>query len=150
MLVQLRRLTQDTHATIGDVLVDMKPVCKSLEDPWHVAKINGSTRIPAGLYPMALRAVSGLPERETLHDKYLKRFPEFHKGMLWIREVPWFEYVYVHIGNDPDDTKGCVLVGTDVEGHTLTGSEKAYRELYPMIAAAFAKGENVWFQVVDP
>lgn len=145
MLIQLRRLTQDTNATIGDVLVDMKPICKSLEDPWHVAKIAGSTRIPAGLYPMALRTEGGM------HQRYLERYgKDFHHGMLHIREVPWFEYVLVHCGNTVDDTKGCVLVGTDVEGHTLTGSEKAYRELYPLIAAAFARGENCWMQIIDP
>lgn len=157
MLIQLRRKFQNRVSTVGELYIDQVLKCVAGEDAWHMAKIPEKTRIPAGLYPMGLRTESGRPGSETLHDKYLRRFgPEFHKGMLWIKDVPWFEYVYIHLGNSPDDSKGCIYVGAKIvepEGpdapYTVLSSEPTYREIYPIIAAAILT-ERTWFQVIDP
>lgn len=151
MLIQVRRTLQNKVSTAGEMLIDQKPMCKTLEDAWHVAKQDGRTRIPAGLYPVGLRTESPMSER------YGERFPDMHSGMIWIKEVPWFEYVYIHIGNDPDDTRGCILVGMEVveperpeQPYTLHSSEAAYRLIYPVVSAAFKRNEKVWFQAIEP
>lgn len=151
MLVKLKRTQQNRVSTVGEMFIDGWLGCVALEDAWHVAKIAGITRIPAGTYPLKLRTEGGL------HPKYAARFPDMHKGMLWIQDVPGFEFIYIHLGNDPDDSKGCILVGSDIvrpgsddEPYRVTGSEKAYREIYPMIADAITRGERAWFQAVDP
>ena len=77
-----------------------------LEDQPQTKKIFGETRIPAGTYELELRTEG------TTHEKYLRRFPEFHKGMIHLLNVPNFKYILYHIGNKDDDTAGCMLAGS--------------------------------------
>ena len=143
---------QNPKSTVGELTVDDLWICATLEDAWHMVKLPGITRIPAGTYPLKFRTDGGF------HSRYLERFgPEFHKGMLWIQDVPDFEFVLIHCGNDVDDTKGCVLVGSEVippandgDAYKVSASEKAYRELYPMVANAMRSGEKAWLQIIDP
>lgn len=150
MLIKLRRTRQNAQSTIGE-LVDEggHAVCVTLEDAHHAPKIPHSTRIPAGTYPVKLRTEGGF------HQRYSKRFGDWHKGMLWIRDVPDFEFILIHLGNSIADTDGCVLTGSEVIDHAgepfeVLGSEKAYREFYPPVRDALIRGEKVWLQVIDP
>lgn len=151
MLLKLRRTMQNRLSTVGELWVSDLWICATLEDAWHMVKLPGITRIPAGTYPLKLRTAG------ELHPRYAARFPDMHKGMLWILDVPGFEFIYFHIGNDPEDSKGCILVGSEVippqsdnEPYKLIGSEKAYRELYPMVSLAIDHGETCWLQIIDP
>ena len=55
------------------------------------SKSNVKTCIPEGTYPVEFRTVGGFDA------KYTKRYgADFHKGMLWIRGVPEFEYILIH------------------------------------------------------
>ncbi len=95
-------------------------------------------------YGCELRTVGGF------HEKYLRKFGStFHKGMLWIKNVPGFEYILIHIGNTEKDTAGCVLVGStrNVVTGTVGSSEVAYRKLYPVVLAAIQRGEKVTISV---
>ena len=81
------------------------------------------------------------------HEKYKKLYPEMHEGMLWVVDVPGFEYILIHQGNTDDDTAGCLLVGeelVEVKGEwILRNSKGAYRRLYPLVAAALIAGDAV-------
>ncbi|NIP88730.1 MAG: hypothetical protein GWN84_03285, partial [Gammaproteobacteria bacterium] len=48
-----------------------------------------------------------------------ERFADIHEGMLWIREIPNFEWVYLHCGADHEDTAGCPLLG-DMQKQNVT------------------------------
>lgn len=118
------------------------PLCWTLEDERRDVKVPGETCIPVGTYEITLRT------KGRLHQKYLRRFPEMHEGMLWLRRVPDFRWVYIHIGNTDDDTEGCPLVGElpasmpdgEFEVHR---SVAAYKKVYPPIAEALSSGERV-------
>ena len=119
----------------------------TLEDEFRNKKVYGETRIPNGRRKIELRTVGGF------HERYLKKFGSgFHKGMLWIKDVPGFEYVLIHIGNDEDDTAGCLLVGmsnnADKKGF-IGGSVEAYKKIYPIIRDAILKGEDVYINFYD-
>lgn len=151
MIIKLKRTFQNKHSTVGELFVDDKHICVGLEDAWHMVKLPGITRIPAGTYPVKLRKEGGF------HNRYSERFGDMHKGMLHIADVPQFEHVLIHCGNYVSDTRGCILVGSTIvepEGldtpYTVLASEKAYRELYPIVAAALLAGDKVWFQAIDP
>ena len=93
-------------ATNGLLFIDGKFECYTLEDEYRTVKVMHETCIPEGTYPIEFRTVGGFDA------KYTKRYgADFHKGMLWIRGVPEFEYILIHTGNTDSHTSGCLLVG---------------------------------------
>ena len=120
----------------------------TIEDERRKVKVPGETCIPEGVYMLKFRTEGGL------HAKYAKRFGVVHRGMLWLQNVRGFTYVYLHIGNTDDDTDGCPLLVdvpiVDPNGEFRGGgSEKAYRKVYQLIAAALDTGEDVVLSVSE-
>ena len=115
----------------------------TLEDEYRGEKIYGETRIPNGIYQLGLRTVGGY------NQKYSKRFPDIHIGMLHVLDVPGFEYILIHCGNTDEHTAGCLLVGDSQENNQITKdgfigkSTQAYKRIYPRIAEAINCGEKV-------
>ena len=115
----------------------------TLEDEQRDKKVYGETRIPNGTYTLGLRKVGGYNER------YSKRFPDIHVGMLHVLDVPDFEYILIHCGNTDEHTAGCLLVGDSQENNQITKdgfigkSTQAYKRIYPRIAEAIECGEKV-------
>jgi len=124
-------------------------LCYSLEDEHRDDKVMGRTRIPSGTYDLGLRIEGGL------HKKYSSRFADIHKGMLHIKNVPNFEYICVHCGNDSEDTEGCLLVGDTQSNNKVDSlgfvgkSVQAYKRIYPKIAQAILGGEKVTIEFID-
>ena len=124
-------------------------LCYTLEDESRALKVRGETRIPAGTYQIGFRREGGF------HGKYTKRFPGLHKGMLHILDVPNFEYVLIHTGNTDEHTAGCLLVGDSQENNVVIKdgfigkSTNAYKRIYPNIAKALEKGEEVTITYTD-
>jgi hypothetical protein len=144
MILTLRRFASLSESTLGALAVDGRFACFTLEDQAQEFKIPGETRIPAGEYGISLRSQGGMS------PKYASKFPD-HRGMLWLRNVPGFEYIYIHVGVDDDDTAGCILVGdTAHSGGTLESSTVAYRRIYGQISNAILAGEPVTIEVKDP
>lgn len=152
MKLEVLRYSSQKDSTLGALfdITDGKKefLCYTLEDEYREIKIMHETRIPAGTYEITLRNFGGF------HKKYSTRFPQFHKGMLWVRDVPGFQYILIHCGNDDDDTSGCLLVG-DTQTNNITSdgfvgsSINAYRRIYPPIASAIEAGEKVEITYTD-
>lgn len=141
-LLLRRQKTQPDH-THGDLFVRGAWECHTLEDEYRINKVYGETRIPSGRYLIELRTEGGM------HGRYKERFAPLHRGMLWLRGVPNFEFVYIHIGNDDEDTDGCILVGKTRSGDKILRSAEAYTELYTSVVAAMDSGEVVWIIIQD-
>ena len=124
-------------------------LCYTLEDEHRDEKVAGETRIPAGEYPITFRRIGGF------HDKYASRFRTIHKGMLWVRDVPNFEYILIHCGNTDDDTSGCLLLGDTQENNQekpegfVGHSTRSYFRVYPYIASALERKEEVTILYTD-
>ena len=131
MKIHLHRQIENDICTIGHLTINDVAVW-TLEDPHQEHKVYGHTRIPTGCYKLELRDEGGMNQR------YHKRFPDLHHGMVWLRHVPMFEFVYIHIGNTAKDTQGCILVGNAREGDMILSSAVAYEDVYPRIAKAVA------------
>ncbi len=146
MKLLLRRFSTSGDDTLGILHVDDVWQCYTLEDEARTVKVFGETRIPDGIYKIILRTVGGF------HKRYTKRYPDMHKGMLWLQDVPNFEYILIHTGNRDDDTAGCILVGSNANDNTVDegrigGSRDAYRKMYPAIAKAILDGEDVEIEI---
>ena len=128
---------------------DRKFLCFTLEDEHRDTKVNSETRIPAGTYKITLRTVGGF------HGRYINKYGDMHKGMLWVRDVPGFEYILIHTGNTDEHTAGCLLLGDSQQtnfgnSNGFVGSSvNAYKRVYPVIAKLLEKGEKVTITYVD-
>ena len=89
------------------------------------------------------------------HERYSRKYPNIHIGMLHIVNVPGFEYILIHTGNTDEHTAGCLLVGDSQENNVIIRdgfvgkSNNAYKRIYPRIAKAIESGENVTIEYVD-
>ena len=148
MKLEILRFNSSDDFTSG-LLFDVtdnkrKFLCYTLEDQAQTTKVYGETRIPAGTYNLTLRTEGGF------HTRYLAKFgADFHKGMIYVNDVPDFEYILWHIGNSPIDTKGCLLLGKISQDGYVGKSTDAYKEVYPYIRDAILYGEKVTVTYTD-
>jgi len=145
MHLKLPRYNSSTNSTGGLLFVDGLFHCFTCEDEHRDIKIHGETRIPAGTYEIKLRTQGGMTKR------YAKKF-DFHQGMLWLQDVPGFDWIYIHIGNNEKHTDGCILVGFGANcknGNTVQHSTLAYTDLYLMVVEAINSGERVFIEIVN-
>ena len=136
MKLELKRFSASKDSTLGLMFVDGEFECFTLEDEYREEKVKGETRIPEGTYKVAKREVlSGLTE------KYRSKYHWFDYHFM-LQDVPNFQYVYIHVGNDEDHTDGCLLVGDAVksnrfnEDNNLTSSGPAFKRLYQKMCEA--------------
>jgi len=141
MELKVLRYNSELDYTDGLLFIGDRFECYTIEDEGRTIKVHGKTRIPDGRRKVELRTEGGF------HQRYLKKFgADFHKGMLWVKDVPGFEFILIHIGNDDDDTAGCLLVGStaDKDKGFIGGSTKAYKEMYIKVRDALLRGEEVY------
>jgi len=153
MNLEVVRFSSESDSTNG-LLFDItdgkrKFLAYTLEDEYRKEKVMHETRIPAGKYEITLRTVGGF------HAKYTKKYGEMHKGMLWVRNVPGFEYILIHTGNTDEHTSGCLLLGdtqtnNQIKKDGFTGSStQAYKRVYPPIADILDNGGSVNITYTD-
>ena len=147
MDIDVIRYNSQLDFTDGLILINGEFMAHTIEDEGRTEKVYGETRVFSGRYPVGLRTEGGF------HERYLEKFgSNFHKGMLWIKNVPEFEFVLIHIGNDDDDTAACLLVGMSNNADSvgfIGGSTQAYKKIYPIIRDAILKGEEVYINYFD-
>jgi hypothetical protein len=126
-------------STIGPVSIDGKFTCYGLEPrdrdltsamtPAQIKlkKVDGETAIAPGRYPIT---------------KYYS--PDHSTWVLRVLNVIGFDYIEIHIGNYPHDTKGCLLLGTGYAKDMVTNSKVAVDAFYKVVFAALDAGEGVW------
>lgn len=148
MKLRLLRYSDNGESTLGLLFINDVFFCYTLEDEKRDEKVKGETRIPEGLYKIKYRKEGGF------HNKYKKRFPGLHKGMLHLQNIPGFEYILIHCGNTDDDTAGCILVGNVINNNKvddgyLAKSSDAYKALYKVVSTELDKGKIVSILIED-
>ncbi len=141
------RYSSQSKTTLGVILIDNKFQCYTIEDRYRKEKIKHETRIPKGTYEIKLREFGGHYER------YVNKY-NGHKGMLWLQDVPEFTDILIHIGNDQEDTSGCILTGSTANNNSkykgqVTASTEAYLDMYFKVLEAFESGEDVSITIQD-
>lgn len=133
MRVVVTRYSERGGASLSIVTVNGKTECFFLE-PGHYkpgSKVKGITRVAAGVYKLGLRTVGGF------HQRYTKKFPDFHQGMLHVQGVYNFQWILIHVGNYLRNTRGCSLTGTApmADGHrnAVSSSTTAYKKFYKRV-----------------
>lgn len=113
-MIQIQRYRELPSATLGTlhVGIEQEELCNTLEPPFQNNEEDISS-IPAGKYSASLRYDGPRGWRIQLQD------------------VPDRTVIQIHLGNFPRDTKGCVLVGLDVDEDVpqVTDSAGAIKKL---------------------
>jgi hypothetical protein len=151
--LEVLRFSSEADSTSGLLFeltdIGRRFLCYTLEDERRALKVRGETRVPAGTYCIELRKERGF------HERYSKKYPGLHRGMLHIVDVPNFEYILIHTGNTDEHTAGCLIVGDAQENNQILPdgfvgkSVNAYKRIYPSIAKAIANGEEVTIKYTD-
>ena len=143
-----RRWKKETY-TIGRLYVDGVFFCNTLEDKCRglkqtdsiyfikQRKVYGETAIPSGTYTVAMNVIS---------PKYaaIAWYWQLCQGkMPRLLNVPGFEGILVHPGNDPTQTLGCLLVGKNTKVGQLTESKATFKALYKEMKKAYDAGEEI-------
>ena len=157
MRLELYRYSSEKDSTLGMLfIVDDETnkkdfLCFTLEDEKREVKVYGETRIPEGTYPIKYRTEGGY------FAKYKKRFPNLHndeRGVLHIDDVPNFEYILIHCGNDTSHTHGCVLVGDVISQNIskepfLGQSSNCYKRIYPKISNILESQKHLSIKIIN-
>lgn len=146
MQIMVDRYLSTNEATLSKVSIDGVFQCYGLEDEFRAVKVPGETRIPAGNYKITLKSWGGFHERYKAN----RRFRAFHEGMLWVRDVPNFDGILIHVGNFERDTAGCLLLGMgrDETSMTLSNSTQAYIDFYQKVLPA-ARANRLYINYED-
>lgn len=132
MELKLVRETFTDNSTIGRLYNGDVFLCYTLEDMTREQdiKIPGRTSIPYGRYEVAI----------TFSPKYNRKMPI-------LLDVPNFEGIRIHSGNDDGDTEGCILVGLRKGKDIIFDSRLAFVKVKELIGAKIAYDEKVFITI---
>ena len=162
MRIEVKLLDQDSDSTRTRFYINGEFKGYGVEDEQRDVKVKGETRIPNGWYELGSRLSPKFSSAYYMDDNYniirsskrttdtiKKRYHTQHE-LIWVLDVPNFDFILWHWGNTDDNTDGCYLVGSgvgDFNGQRcVTASRDKYEEVYPIIMRAIkCKGAIVHY-----
>lgn len=135
----IRYVNHHNKSTMGILYIDGEFQCYTLENPFRFTKMDTESRVPEGTYALKKRE-----ELSPMTERYRSKYPWFDYH-IEVQDVPDFEYIYFHVGNQRRNTDGCILVGETADaGNQFIGkSVNAFERLYKRISEAFDSKEEV-------
>lgn len=119
MKITLKRIAFKPTYTIGKLYVDGVYFCDTLEDTRREVKIMHETCIPAGTYQVIINMSN-----------------RFKRLMPLLLNVPGFEGIRIHNGNNASHTSGCILVGKNDMVGQLSNSKSIFESLFQIMQGA--------------
>jgi hypothetical protein len=129
MDLKLVRTDLTSQSTVGELYVDGKFECYTLEDVVRPVKIKGMTAISAGVYEVVI-----------------SHSARFQRLLPLLLNVPNFDGIRIHAGNTAADTEGCLLVGQGKASNAISGSRNAFNALFAKLQAAAAR-EKIFIEI---
>ena len=131
MQINVIRKEYSPKSTIGELYVEGKFECFTLEDRIRAVKVRGTTAIPVGKYEVTV----------TWSDRFKRPLP-------LLMNVPNYEGVRIHTGNTDENTEGCLLVGKTRQPDFVGESKAAFNALFPKIQQALQR-EKVFLEITQ-
>lgn len=134
MKLLLKRTAKKQSYTIGDLYINGEWFSNTLEDTDRglnyampeekikKLKVYGKTAIPSGSYRIDMSTVSPKFKNYSWAKPYNGKIPR-------LLNVPGFEGVLIHPGNQEQDTLGCILVGRNTIKGMVTSSQATFKSL---------------------
>lgn len=135
MKLVLKRINNQDNYCEGKLYIDGIYQCDVIEDvdrgltsemsvtEIQSKKVYGETAIPKGTYQITLDVVS---------PKFKDRsWATFCEGKLpRLLDVPGFEGVLIHTGNEASNSLGCLLVGQKTKDGWVSNSTQTFKDFY--------------------
>lgn len=116
MKLTLKRTTFTKASTIGELSVNGEFFCYTLERPWMDGK---NTLNEAAILPGTYKVI-------------LTQSPHWKTQVPLLLNVPGRDNIEIHIGNFPQDIKGCICVGTEAGTDLVNHSKYAFNVMMIM------------------
>lgn len=130
-LIKVERFLHHPDCEIGRVYINREFICFSIEDASRTTKIKGETCIPLGVYPLATR----------FSPRFSKKY---NHDMIWVQNVPGFEFILIHWGNTISDTEGCLIIGDKIgvvnHKDAVLNSKATYLKFYERVINQIKEG----------
>ncbi|WP_300905653.1 DUF5675 family protein [uncultured Bacteroides sp.] len=145
MKLLLRRKYKAENYTIGDLSVDGRFFCHTIEDTVRELparcpdtsagrscrcreKVYARTAIPAGTYKVTMQYS-----------------PRFRRVLPYLHDVLHFLGILIHSGNTEADSAGCIIVGKN----TVKGKVTESRKTSDALNALLAKASDIEIEIVE-
>lgn len=148
MELNLKRKYKDPKYTIGDLYINDKLFCNTIEDTDRglkdsmtltdikAKKVYGQTAIPTGTYEIDMNTVSPKFKNRSWAKPYGGKLPR-------LIDVKGFDGVLIHVGNTAEDSLGCILVGKNTVKGKVKESTTTFNKLMTLLLKAHLKGETI-------
>lgn len=149
MELKVKRKAFEKDYTIGDLFVDGQFVSNTLEDTYRrltqdmpleeikSKKVYGKTAIPKGTYKIDMETISPKFKDRSWAKPYGGKIPR-------LVNVPGYEGVLLHPGNDSNSTSGCILPGKNSIKGMVTDSISTFsRIMDDYLVPAHKRGETI-------
>jgi hypothetical protein len=148
-LLKVGRYNRKPDWTISRLYINNIHDGYAVEDEIRDVKVHGETAIPYGTYKLGHRQSPKFSksflycEKENIliepkdQARYSHELVFVPHELIWVMDIPGFEYVLIHWGNTDDDSSGCLIIGASLgviggqEG--VVRSRDYYKMLYPKI-----------------
>lgn len=142
ILVVRRKFTQ--LSTIGDMYINGVKKWATLEDTDR--KLNNTMSL-ADINKIKIKGKTAIP---TGRYRVIKYDSPTRGWCLLVTGVPGFTTIEIHIGNFPQDTEGCTLVGLSVstQPDAINSSRIAITALYELIFPLLEANTDVFITYV--
>lgn len=142
MQITLNRTKKLDKRTLGELLIEGKKFCDTLEDKSRFTwsgnsligtKIFGETAIPTGTYEIVMAYSS-----------------RFKRKLPLLLDVKLYSGILIHGGNTEADTQGCILLGNATKDNTIYGAKTLaiLDKFVKRVETALIK-EKVYITIVD-
>ena len=133
MKLRVERKWKRSTYTIGNFYVNGELWCNTIEDVVRDKgqKVKDKTAIPYGTYKVIW--------------SYSPHFKRFTPRLM---DVPMFQGVLIHPGNDEDDTSGCIILGENKVKGKVINSRKWCEKLYDVVEKAYKNYEPITIEIV--
>lgn len=134
MKLLLKRIAKKDKYTIGNLYIDGVFFSNTIEDKdrgldqsmsvetIQKIKIKDETAIPTGTYNITMNVVSSRFKNRSWAKPYGGKLPR-------LLDVPGFEGVLIHVGNDQNSSSGCVCVGQNKVVGKVVNSTATFHSL---------------------
>lgn len=137
MKLELKRIALKPNYTIGKLFINGTYYCDTIEDKVidlnkngkfddGLSKVMHQTAIPYGTFKVVVNYSS-----------------HFKRELPRLLDVPYFEGILIHNGNDQNSSSGCIIVGENKTVGKVTNSTFYMNNLTARIKDAQNKGETI-------